>query len=697
MPVASTSVGGAVVALLETASATGRAADLLRYLRGPSGFSPGRVDWLERAIRRDRVDAAPTMALGRGEASDAGERRARDRRGPTRPRRLREAAAESPAALCAAVGGLAATMASRPFRDRRGRPAARPRRRARAARRRRDRRGARGPRRARPAGARAGETRRDRRRARLPRLERAGRGPGADRQPLPPARRAASTTSSSARCRTASSRAATAAATRSSPRRSASASASTPARTPKPRSATSSTSAWRCRAAASSSPTATATRTAPPSRARRCSRRCASCSRPPPPADDGAPSDPVEAAITRVRGLADVVAPLGRSAVASTSWRARSRRTVASAEPEALLAAVGIDGETRGRAELAEAACAAPAAPRPPRALPGRSPTRRCSPRSPRSRPTAAPLWRGSTLLLPLVREPRARAAAARPGPRPARPGRPRSTRCWSASTASAPAATPPPPGVPDAWIERGARRCSPRAGGARSSAATRPSGRWRGGSSGCSSASSAKRRRATPAASSPWLLEARFGATRKPSGRRSTSAAGAPRARSTGSTARPTAAPLVHDYKLSASVTPRDKFEERASSSSALPARRADPLGRGAGRRHLPPAGRDLEHGARAGSSRRARPATSPATTSTGPTSSTDEELEEMLEATRERGGDDRRPHPRRRDPPRPRPARGPARPRRLPDLVLVRADLPPRARALLRGAGRERSREER
>jgi RecB family exonuclease len=107
VPVASTSVGGAVVALLETAFGTGRAADLLRYLRGPSGFSPGGVDWLERAIRRERIaDAETALMRWRGE----------DGEDPRDLRRLREAAAESPAALCAAVGALAATMASRPFR-----------------------------------------------------------------------------------------------------------------------------------------------------------------------------------------------------------------------------------------------------------------------------------------------------------------------------------------------------------------------------------------------------------------------------------------------------------------------------------------------------------------------------------------------------------------------------------------------------
>jgi hypothetical protein len=119
VPVTSTSVGGAVVALLETAFGTGRAADLLRYLRGPSGFSPGRVDWLERAIRRERIaDAETALARWRGEGN------ANDDDGAATPgedprdlQRLREAAAESPAALCAAVGGLAATMASRPFRS----------------------------------------------------------------------------------------------------------------------------------------------------------------------------------------------------------------------------------------------------------------------------------------------------------------------------------------------------------------------------------------------------------------------------------------------------------------------------------------------------------------------------------------------------------------------------------------------------
>jgi RecB family exonuclease len=108
LPVAGTAVGGALVALLEAAFGGGRAADLLRYLRGPSGFSPGRVDWLERSLRRGRVqDAETALVLWQGEEGEP----------PRDLVRLREAAARSPAALAAEAGRLAATMAARPLRD----------------------------------------------------------------------------------------------------------------------------------------------------------------------------------------------------------------------------------------------------------------------------------------------------------------------------------------------------------------------------------------------------------------------------------------------------------------------------------------------------------------------------------------------------------------------------------------------------
>jgi ATP-dependent helicase/DNAse subunit B len=107
LPVAGTAVGGALVALLEAEFGSGRADDLLRYLRGPSSFSPGRVDWLERSLRRGRVeDAATALTLWQGEEGEP----------PRDLARLREAADRSAAALAAEVGRLAATMASRPLR-----------------------------------------------------------------------------------------------------------------------------------------------------------------------------------------------------------------------------------------------------------------------------------------------------------------------------------------------------------------------------------------------------------------------------------------------------------------------------------------------------------------------------------------------------------------------------------------------------
>jgi len=108
VPVAGTSVGGALVALLEAEFGARRAADFLRYLRGPSGFSPGRVDWFERNLRRRRVrDAEAALLLWQGEDGEP----------PRDLLRLREAAGRSPAAPAAEVGALAGRMASRPLRD----------------------------------------------------------------------------------------------------------------------------------------------------------------------------------------------------------------------------------------------------------------------------------------------------------------------------------------------------------------------------------------------------------------------------------------------------------------------------------------------------------------------------------------------------------------------------------------------------
>lgn len=58
LPVASTGVGGALLALLQAEHGTRRASDVLRWLRGPAGVSPEAVDWLERAVRRQRARSA---------------------------------------------------------------------------------------------------------------------------------------------------------------------------------------------------------------------------------------------------------------------------------------------------------------------------------------------------------------------------------------------------------------------------------------------------------------------------------------------------------------------------------------------------------------------------------------------------------------------------------------------------------------
>jgi RecB family exonuclease len=108
LPVARTSVGGTLIALLEAEFGGRRAADFLRYLRGPSGFSPGRVDWFERRLRRRRVrDAETALLLWQGEGGEP----------PRDILRLRAAAERGSAELAAEVAALAGRMAARPLRD----------------------------------------------------------------------------------------------------------------------------------------------------------------------------------------------------------------------------------------------------------------------------------------------------------------------------------------------------------------------------------------------------------------------------------------------------------------------------------------------------------------------------------------------------------------------------------------------------
>jgi ATP-dependent helicase/DNAse subunit B len=107
VPVAGTSVGGTLIALLEAELGAGRTGDLLRFLRGPSGLRPEQVDWFERTVRRRRLQsAAAALELWKE----------RHERLPGDLELVRRAAGEGPAELASAVARLAATMASRPLR-----------------------------------------------------------------------------------------------------------------------------------------------------------------------------------------------------------------------------------------------------------------------------------------------------------------------------------------------------------------------------------------------------------------------------------------------------------------------------------------------------------------------------------------------------------------------------------------------------
>jgi ATP-dependent helicase/DNAse subunit B len=108
IPVAGSSVGGALIALLEAEFGRARAGDLLRFLRGPSGLSAAQVDWFERAVRRRRLQSA-AAALKLWEE--------RYERLPRDLERLRQAASVGSGAVAVEVARLAATMASRPLRS----------------------------------------------------------------------------------------------------------------------------------------------------------------------------------------------------------------------------------------------------------------------------------------------------------------------------------------------------------------------------------------------------------------------------------------------------------------------------------------------------------------------------------------------------------------------------------------------------
>ena len=107
LPVAATSVGGTLKALLAATLGDGTTTDLLRFLRGPFGLSRGQVDWFERALRRRRVrSAAAGLELWRE----------RHERLPDDVERIAAAVSAAPGELAATVARLAVTMAARPMR-----------------------------------------------------------------------------------------------------------------------------------------------------------------------------------------------------------------------------------------------------------------------------------------------------------------------------------------------------------------------------------------------------------------------------------------------------------------------------------------------------------------------------------------------------------------------------------------------------
>ncbi len=103
VPVAATAVGGGLMAMLEAIVGSARAADLLRYLRLAGGVAPGVVDSFERSIRRGRVQSASAaIELWKERFGDL----------PRDLEKARETAAR-PGDLAAEVARAAATIAAR--------------------------------------------------------------------------------------------------------------------------------------------------------------------------------------------------------------------------------------------------------------------------------------------------------------------------------------------------------------------------------------------------------------------------------------------------------------------------------------------------------------------------------------------------------------------------------------------------------
>lgn len=103
VPVATTAVGGGLIALLDARLGPGRASDLLRYLRAASNLPPGLVDAFERTVRRRRVKGfAAAIALWEERFGD-----------PPRDLVRIGRAARRPADLAREVARIAASRATR--------------------------------------------------------------------------------------------------------------------------------------------------------------------------------------------------------------------------------------------------------------------------------------------------------------------------------------------------------------------------------------------------------------------------------------------------------------------------------------------------------------------------------------------------------------------------------------------------------
>ena len=515
----------------------------------------------------------------------------------------------------------------------------------------------------------------------VPRLERPGRGAGADRQPLPAARRALRPRLR----RLAAGRRVPAPRPRRRPlpvRGPARLARARPAPRQRSRGALPvRASAWRCRAGASSSPTATATRTAAPRRARRCWTRCGRCCR----RRRTAPCP------TRSRRRSPAAATSPRSSTCSprrprrTSWRGPLAAHGASADGAALLAAAGVGAEVAARLQPRLAAArAAEAASRAPGPLTNPAVIESLA---------AVPAYGGTTLELfdacsyrwfagheldpqplepapdPLVQGGLMHAALdrlyrERPGGDPL--PRPGSLAAWTARGRELLAATIAERELGDHPAERAmARRVERLLERFLAEEAARETGGFE-----------------------PWLLEASFGAHEVDSERPALDLGGwglhgaidrVDRDRD--------GRAVVIDYKLSGVGDAAGEVRgagETAAAAVPVGGRRA--LGRGAGRRPLPRPARHLGAApARAPSSTR-QPATSPATASTTATSSTRRAGRSCWRTPRERAGAIVARMRGRRDSPRPGAPPRPARPRRLPRLLHLRADLPPRPRPAVR-----------